>query len=61
MIYNILGCCRIENSKKYWAIIQTLDAETTFDLYFKIMKIVDIATNLETYESIQKLIKESVD
>ena len=61
IIYNVLGSCRIgEHLKKYWTIVQSLDSETTFDLYFKLLRILDISVNLETYESIQKLISESI-
>jgi len=46
IIYNILGCCKIENINKLWALVEPLDKDTTYNLYYKIMKIIDIATNL---------------
>lgn len=42
-------------------MVQPLDVETTFTVYYKVMKIIEIASNLETYESIQKLIKDYVN
>ena len=46
MILNVLGSCSIINMKKYWSIVQILDGETTFDLYYKLMRIIEIANNL---------------
>lgn len=60
VIYNILGCCKIDAINKLWALIEPLDSDTTFNIYYKLMKIIEIASNLETYESIQKLIRENI-
>lgn len=30
-------------------MVQPLDVETTFAVYYKVMKIIEIASNLETY------------
>jgi len=60
IIYNILGCVKMETINRLRTILEPLDLDTTYNLFFKIMKIVEIASNLETYESIQKLIRESV-
>ena len=57
VIYNILGCCKIDAFNKLWALVEPLDSDTTFNIYYKMMKIIEIASNLETYESIQKLIR----
>jgi hypothetical protein len=50
----------METINRLRTVLEPLDLDTTYNLYFKIMKIAEIACNLETYESIQKLIRESV-
>jgi hypothetical protein len=60
MIYNVFGCCKVEERRAFWEIVKPLDAETTYDLFFKIMRILEIAFSLETYESIKKLVRESL-
>lgn len=46
IIYNVLGSCKIETIGKLWAMLQPLDVETTFAVYYKVMKIIEIASNL---------------
>lgn len=61
MINNILGCNKIETLNKLWGMIESLDVDTTFNVFYKLMRILEIASNLETYDSIQKLIKENIN
>jgi hypothetical protein len=61
VIYNVLGSCKIETINKLWSMIEPLDVDTTYTIYYKIMKIIEISSNLETYESIQKLIRDYVN
>ena len=61
VIYSILGCSGVEEVDRFWTIVQPLDLETTYTLYYKIVRIVDIATGLESYESIQKLAAQSIN
>lgn len=61
MINNILGCNKIEALNKLWGMIESLDVDTTFNVFYKLMRILEIASNLETYDSIQKLIKENIN
>lgn len=42
-------------------MIEPLDSDTTYNIFFKLMKILDIASNLETYDSIQRLVKQNIN
>jgi hypothetical protein len=46
IIYSILGCVKMETINRLRTILEPLDLDTTYNLYFKIMKIVEIASNL---------------
>ena len=46
-ILNILSCCdNKENASKNWKIIESLDSENTFKIYYKLSKIIDLTMSL---------------
>ena len=60
IIYHVFGCCAFEELDRVWGIVEPLDIDTCYTLYYKVMKIVDIAGTLETYESVQQLLRQSL-
>lgn len=58
-IYNTLACCDPENLTKNWKILEFIDAEATYNLYFKVCRLVELTMSIESYSELHALLRES--